>query len=84
MSLAELSIIINIILGLVALFQWWDRRSRNKAIENFIYATARVASRLKESLPRNRIAAQKADDLSENLLAVLKTLNDRYKMTKKN
>ena len=64
--------VLNIILGLIAIFQWWDRRTKNRAIENFVAATMIITERMREL--KDKAIGQKAEDIHTNLLAIQKTV----------
>lgn len=68
---------LNIILALITVFQWLDRRSKNRAIENFISATQKIADRLRGIEPKNEMVVQKSLDICENLQAILHTIKGR-------
>ncbi|MFA4844978.1 MAG: hypothetical protein WC654_00250 [Patescibacteria group bacterium] len=72
MTFNDFSGVLNIVLALIAVFQWLDRRSRNRAIENFVGATIRITKRLKGA--KGDLPNQKADDICDNLLAIRETI----------
>lgn len=73
----NLSEFANIILSLIAIFQWWDRRSKNRAIENFVSATQNMSFRLQQQYPKNTIVYQKAVDIIENCKAINNTIKNK-------
>jgi hypothetical protein len=74
---------VNVVLSLIVAFQWLDRRSKNKAIENFVSATSKNAERLRKILPGNKMVTQKSLDICENLKAILNTINGIFPFIKK-
>jgi len=81
--MTSISEFINVVLGLIVAFQWWDRRSRNKAVENFVSATNKNAERLRYIFPENKLVIQKSLDICENLKAILHTINGVFPFIKK-
>ena len=73
----NLSEFVNIVLSLLAVFQWLDRRSKNKAIENFVVATQNMSNRLRKVYPKNSAAFQKSVDISENCRAIVDTIKGK-------
>lgn len=81
--MTNISEMVNVILTLIAIFQWLDRRSRNKAIENFVSATEKNARRLRDIFPQNKIVSQKSLDICQNLTAILHTINGVFPFFRK-
>ena len=78
MNIESISEYFNIVLALVTLFQWIDKRSKNKAIENFVSATQNMTSHLLKQYSKNTIIYQKAIDITENCKAIINTVRGKY------
>lgn len=73
MSVESASGYLNVVLTLLAIFQWLDKRTKNKAMENFVSATQNMASHLFKQYPKNTVIHQKAIDITENCKALIST-----------
>jgi len=82
MGWQDVSAIFNVVLTLVAIFQWWDKRSRRVAIENFVDATEHIAQRI-QRLEKHATAQQGASNISENLRAILRALRGKTPLIRK-
>lgn len=70
------------VLALVNIFQWFDRRSKNKALQNFLGSLYEMAQRL-EFLNGNKEVQQKSEDLCSVIKAAIATVGGRVEYNKK-
>lgn len=65
--------LISIVLALVNAFQWFDRRSRNKALQSFLEAIHDISKRLEDVSDRIAIK-QKSQDICSVVNAAIVTV----------
>jgi len=73
MNLNAIFAVITTILTLVNIFQWFDRRSKNKALQNFLEAIHDISKRL-EDLEGETAIKQKSQDICSVVNAAIVTV----------
>lgn len=63
----------SIVLGLVNIFQWFDKRSKNKALQSFLEAIHDISKRLEDVSDRIAIR-QKSQDICSVVNAAIVTV----------
>lgn len=76
-----ISVIVPTILALVNIFQWFDKRSKNKALQSFLEAIHDMAKRL-EYLDKGAEVKQKSQDICSVVNAAIVTVSGRPKKKK--
>lgn len=69
--------VLNIILAMIVIFQWFDRRSKGKWLENSLFAMKEMSERL-ESLDSKEAIKQKSSDSISVINAAIKTLDSKF------
>lgn len=69
--------IISIVLALINIFQWFDRRARNKALHKFLEAAHDMSERFTQCSGDKIAVEHKARDMSSFLNAAIATVHDR-------
>ena len=72
---------IGTILTLVNIFQWFDRRSKNKALQSFLEAAHDIAKRLSNISERSAIQ-EKSSDICSVLNAAIITVSEEKNQNK--
>lgn len=65
--------LVSMILGLVNVFQWFDKRSKNKALQSFLEAIHDISKRLEDVSDRIAIR-QKSQDICSVVNAAIVTV----------
>ncbi len=78
MTFNQISTIFNVILSLIVIFQWIDKRSKNKWLENTFYALREMSERA-ASLSEKEAVKQKSDDLISVINGAIRTIDDNQK-----
>lgn len=73
---------IGTVLTLVNIFQWFDKRSKNKALQSFLEAAHDMSKRLSNISERSAIQ-EKSSDICAVLNAAIVTVSGRESRTKK-
>jgi hypothetical protein len=68
--------VVTTILALANIFQWFDRRSKNKALESFLEAAHNMARRL-ASVSEKSAVQEKSADICAVLKAAIVTVSGR-------
>ncbi len=69
--------IISIVLVLINIFQWFDRRARNKALHKFLEAAHDMSDRFTQCSGDKIAVDHKARDMSSLLNAAIATVYDK-------
>lgn len=70
--------VINVILTLIVLFQWLDRRSKNRWLENTFHALREMSKRA-ATLSDKQAVKQKSDDLISVIDGAIRTIDGSKK-----
>lgn len=81
MDWKEISGILNIVLTLTVIFQWIDRRTRQKWLENTLYALHEMSKRVADLSERQAIK-QKSEDLLSVIRHAIKTIDGSQNQVK--
>lgn len=75
-------VVVTTVLALANIFQWFDRRSKNKALESFLEAAYDMAKRL-SSVSEKSAVQEKSADICSVLNAAIVTISGVSNKTKK-
>ena len=83
MNWSEISGFFNIVFTLVIVFQWLDKRSKNKWLENTFYSLREMSERA-SLLSEKQAVRQKSDDLISVIDAAIRTIDGSKRRVNKN
>ena len=82
MTFSEISGVLNIVLALIAVFQWIDKRSKNKWLENTFYSLREMSERA-SLLSEKQAVKQKSDDLISVIDGAIRTIDGSKRKSNK-